>query len=61
MSNLEIETKKVELLRVQAARAEMKLIIMQREAEIERVKLNIEKQLVREKELEAEINQLIKS
>lgn len=54
-TRLEIETKKVELLRVQAARAEMQLIIMQREAEIERIRANIEVQNKRETELMIEL------
>ena len=51
MDRIEIERKKIELLRVQAAKAEMALNIMMAEADIERLKKSIEVQNAREKEL----------
>ncbi len=58
MSNdLEKEQKKVELLRVQAATAEMKYTIMQREVEIVRIKSHIEIQNKRELELKKQLDQ----
>lgn len=53
--NLENERKKVELIRVRAARAELEFKILERQEEIEKIKQNIQAQLKREAELEAEI------
>lgn len=53
--DIEKEGKKVELIRVQAAKAEMKYIIMQRQAEILRLEDNIKNQEKREVELKKEI------
>lgn len=44
MSELEMKKAKAELLRVQAAKAEMEYIIAQRMEEIERLQVNIKKQ-----------------
>jgi hypothetical protein len=44
MINLEVKKIKAELLRVQAAKAEMEYIIAQRLEEIERLEMNIKKQ-----------------
>lgn len=44
MTDLETKKVKAELLRVQAAKAEMEYVIAQRLDEIERLKLGIEKQ-----------------
>lgn len=52
--DLEKERKKVELIRVRAARAELEFKILERLDEIERIKQNIQAQLKREAELEEE-------
>lgn len=44
MSKLEVEKKKVTLLKMQAARADMALKILEKEEEIERIKATVEKQ-----------------
>lgn len=44
MSDLEIKKTKAELLRVQAAKAEMEYIVAQRMDEINRLETNIKKQ-----------------
>lgn len=51
MIDLEKERKKIELGRVAQARAEMEFQILERLAEIERIKVNIEIQKQRELEL----------
>lgn len=55
MSNIAKAEKKVEMMRVQAARAEMELNIMKKEEEIERLKSQIENQIKREDELKKEL------
>lgn len=55
MTDLEIKKYKSELLRVQAAKAEMDYIIAQRMEEIERLQLNIKKQEEAETSLIAKI------
>ena len=44
MSKLEIEKKKVTLLKMQAARADMNLKVLEKEAEIERIKNSLKEQ-----------------
>lgn len=56
MGKIELERKRIELLRVQAAKAEMKLNIMMAEDEIARQHKNIEIQEKKEQELTLEIN-----
>ena len=56
MANIEKERKKIELLRVQAAKAEMSLAIMLAEEEIQRLHKNIEVQSIKETELTEFIN-----
>jgi hypothetical protein len=58
MSELESKRKKLELLKVQAARAELEFRILERLDEIERIKQHIEVQHKREAELTAEIGAL---
>lgn len=55
-----LEKKKLEaeLARVYASRLELELRIEERLAEIENLKSHIEKQVLREKELTAELNKL---
>lgn len=55
MTPLELKRKKVELLRVSAAKAEMELRIHERLDEIERVKEHIAISVAKEIELEKEI------
>lgn len=55
MSDIEIKKTKAELLRVQAARAEMEYIIAQRMEEIERLELNIKKQIETEESLKSKL------
>ena len=56
---MELEKKKLkaELLRVQAAKAEMEYIVAQRTDEIERIQLNIQKQEETEKTLLAKMGE----
>lgn len=49
--NLELERKKLELKRVQQARAEMEFSILEKSAEIDRIKAQIEIQKQKENEL----------
>ena len=56
MTNLELKRTEVELIRVQAARAELEFKIIEREDEIERIRENIQAQLKREEELKIKIN-----
>jgi hypothetical protein len=51
MNDLEIKRKSVEILRVEAAKAEMELLIEEKLSEIERIKKNIEIQKARISEL----------
>lgn len=55
MTALEIKKIKVELLQVQAARANLELRIDEHEADIERLRTNIDIQIAKEKELEDKI------
>jgi hypothetical protein len=55
--DLEKERKKVELIRVRAARAELEFKILERQDEIERIKQNIQAQLNREADLEKELGE----
>lgn len=55
MNDLEIKKTKAELLRVQAAKAEMEYIIAQRLEEIERLQMNIKKQEEAEKVLQEKL------
>ncbi len=57
LSPLDLQRKKVELMRVQAARAEMELHISEKLAEIERMKISIEIQ----KQTEKDLKQIISS
>ena len=57
--DLEKERKKIELIRVRAARAEQEFKIFERMDEIERIKQNIQAQLKREAELEKELGEKI--
>jgi hypothetical protein len=57
MTPIELKKLKVELMRVQAARAELELRIDERMEEIQRVKENIEIQLKKEAELESRIEE----
>lgn len=56
MSDMEIKKTKAELLRVQAAKAEMEYIIAQRLDEIERLQTNIKKQEEAEATLVAKLS-----
>lgn len=56
MTNLELKRTEVELIRVQAARAELEFKIIEREDEIERIRENIQAQLKREEELRIKIS-----
>lgn len=51
MINIELERKKLELRRVQQATAEMEFSILEKSAEIERIKTQIEIQKKKEKEI----------
>ena len=55
MTKLDLEKKKADLLRVQSARADMLVKIMEREEDIERLKANIEIQDQKIKEIVKEI------
>lgn len=58
MINLELERKKLEMVKVAAAKEEMKFRIMERESEIQRLQENIENQDKRLKELKDEIQSM---
>jgi len=58
MTNLELKRTEVELIRVQAARAELEFKIIEREDEIERIRENIKIQLKREEELKIKIKEV---
>lgn len=58
MSDIEIKKFKAELLRVQAAKAEMEYIIAQRMEEIERLESNIKKQEDTEKVLKGKLGEI---
>ena len=55
MPNLKLEKKKLELLRVGTAKAEMKFKILERLEDVDRLKANIVIQEKREQELKEEI------
>jgi hypothetical protein len=55
MTKLDLEKKKADLLRVQSAKADMLVKIMEREEDIERLKANIEIQDNKIKEIMKEI------
>ncbi len=57
MTKIEIMKSKAELLRVQAAKAEMLYIIAQREEEIDRLKENVKKQEETEASIRSKIEQ----
>lgn len=58
MSDMELKKTKAELLRVQAAKAEMEYIIAQRMDEVERLQSNIKKQEETEVMLMAKLSSL---
>lgn len=60
MDDLEIDRLQLEKVKVAASRAEMEFQIKQRQSEIRRVQIQIDKQLVREAELTAKITELTK-
>ena len=55
--DIEFERKKVELMRVQMAKAEMEFVIKERTAEIDRIKKNIEIQNSKIEELKQIISE----
>lgn len=57
MTNLELKRTEVELIRVQAARAELEFKIVEREDEIARIKEHIQAQVKREEELKLKIKE----
>jgi len=57
MNNLEFKRMEVELIRVQAARAELEFKIVEREHDIARIKEHIQIQLDKEEELKAKLKE----
>ena len=58
MNDLELKKMNMELLRVQAAKAELEYKILEKEHEIERLKSNIELQEKKEEEIKLLLNKL---
>lgn len=56
--NLELERKKLELKRVEVAKADMEFTILERMADIERLKKNIQNQETRMKEIQEQISKM---
>lgn len=55
MTNLELKRLEVELIRVQAARAELEFKIVEREDDIDRMKQNIQIQINKENEIKQKL------
>lgn len=58
MSPIDVKRKELELVRISAARAEMEFKIMEKEEEVDRLKANIQIQLVKEAEIKDELKKL---
>jgi hypothetical protein len=56
--SLELKRKQVELLRIQASRAELEMKVIEREEEIAKIRSTMDLQLAREDALKVEIEQL---
>lgn len=57
MSDLEKKRKQVEILRVEAAKAEMELLIEEKFADIERIRKNIEVQSARIEQIKQQLGE----